>query len=144
MKQLLNQKITELQAELSLYRKGFCVAHQPLPEGSYKGCYCCDLVHLQHKLTEACAENERLKDALLNLQTYDLSGDLEYIVDNALNQGKTTNNELCAETEKLKNALRKICASKEIMEARRFARESLETLNQCQDKGNNHPTESNN
>jgi len=93
-------KYMKLQAELSLYQKGFCVAHQPLPEDTYKGCYCCDLVHLQHKLTGVCAENERLKDALLNLQTYDLSGDLEYIVDNALNQ--------------------------------------------CQNKGNNHPTKSNN
>jgi len=86
MKQSLNQKIKKLQAELSLYRKGFCEAHQPLPEGNYKGCYCCDLVHLQTK------------------------------------------------NQKLKNALRKICASKEIMEARRFAREALEALNQNQEK----------
>jgi len=39
---------------------------------------------------------------------------------------------LGAENEKLKEGLRKVCASTEIMEARRFARESLEALKELQ------------
>lgn len=39
-------------AELKLYRKNFCEAHQPLPEDTYKGCYCCDLAELAKQIEE--------------------------------------------------------------------------------------------
>ena len=40
-------KVEQLQAELKLCQKNFCVAHQPLPEDSYEGCYACDMMQLQ-------------------------------------------------------------------------------------------------
>ena len=43
----LKQACTHLTAqakELKLFRKNFCEAHQPLPEDTYNGCYCCDAV----------------------------------------------------------------------------------------------------
>jgi len=93
--------IERLQAELSLYRKGFCEAHQPLPEDTYKGCYRCDLVHIHHKfeklkksfeiskqmndvylpvLEQAQTENKKLKDVL-----YTMKNNLQ-IAEQALNK----------------------------------------------------------
>jgi len=47
----------KLKEELSLYRKCFCEAHQPLPEDSDGDCYCCELVHIHHKLEQLQTEN---------------------------------------------------------------------------------------
>jgi hypothetical protein len=60
-------QIQRLKVELGYYRKNFCEAHQPLPEDTYKGCYCCDLIHL----TE---ENARLKKQIIELKTQLLGG----------------------------------------------------------------------
>ena len=48
----------KLKSELSLYCKNFCEAHQPLPDDSYEGCYCCDMV-------QQAKEIERLKEQLI-------------------------------------------------------------------------------
>jgi len=70
--------------------------------------------------TSDCIECQENKELINEINEY-------------LKDGNIPGNKLQTENRGLKTTLRKICASKEIMETRRFAREALEALNNKKD-----------
>lgn len=108
----LEVKIEQLQAELKLYRKGFCEAHQALPEDTYEGCYCCDLVQLEveniklkrsnnihelqardrrQQIRQLQAENEKLTGIVLLFDNYCRVNDID--MEQFLNQSNNQSND---------------------------------------------------
>lgn len=64
-------RLTTQAKELKLFRKNFCEAHQPLPEDTYNGCYCCDAVAQAKQIEGLQKENQTVIRALNQMLAFD-------------------------------------------------------------------------